>query len=262
MLTSLLPGVRDVKAPLAAGALLLASCYVVLHDQVTRLDRPGRLSDGVQSLVDRIGGRGWLALGAVVAYLVGAAYMSLHRSVLRQVAAGMTATVTSSPYLYERRQARWESVMAPFSRPSMRRVGLLRSEAHDEGLAHAVAIDIIFGGGKRLLVANPDLHGEYDRLVSEAEFRDAVLLPSFLLLGVVLANVDASLSMEAVTTVVVALLGVVLFAQARALDREARSMYAHAVADGVVSTAALDQVDGSTTRTGPRPAPAEARAAD
>lgn len=111
---------------------------------------------------------------------------------------------------------------------------------HQTNFLWGVTRDILYGGGKRLLVANRDLCGEYDRLRSEAEFCDAVVVPGSLLLLLVLMNLQFSPYVEVLVFGGAVVLFAFLFHAARALDREALSMYAHAVADGVVSTQTLD----------------------
>ena len=242
MLTSLLPGIRDLRAPLTAGSLLLACSFVLLEGTAGRLTREDRLGPGLVALDDRLGDRGWLVVTGVAAYLVGSVFVSGRNSLVRQLAARSLPGMTTTDYLH-RKQTAWESVIAPFSRPSLRRLGVLHGPDHDPVLAQRVCVDILFGGGKRLLVANKDLYGEYDRLTAEAEFRDAVTLPGLAFVAIVLANIEGTVATEVALASFGLLVGLILTAQARGLDRQANSMYAHAVADGIVSTAVLDQPD-------------------
>jgi len=114
--------------------------------------------------------------------------------------------------------------------------------AYQEDQAFQLARSVILSGGKRMLVSAKDLYIEHDRLQSEAEFRDAIGLPGLCALALVLWNLKLTIPTEISALAVGALLYVVLFIQARALDREAYSMHGHAVADGMVSTSRLDQL--------------------
>jgi hypothetical protein len=183
-----------------------------------------------------------LVVAVVAAYLVGSAVMSLRDVAVRAAAAAMIPKVTSEAYLTaDRKKSLVQSVFAPFSRPSLRRIHRLEAVQGDSDLTHRVCHDVIFGGGKRLLVAHSQAYDEYQRLKSEASFRDAVVVPglALVMVGTLHTNVDAWLDTSAGGLAFC--IGVVLTHQARALDREANSMHLHLVADGVVSTQTLDE---------------------
>jgi len=108
-----------------------------------------------------------------------------------------------------------------------------------------VVHDVVYGGAKRLVVARPELFAEYDRVQSEAELRDALVVP-LALLGVVLAfNIQLSPIGLAVSGLGLGALACVLWIQARLLDRDAWSINVHAIADEAVSTHTLDLLRGS-----------------
>jgi hypothetical protein len=100
--------------------------------------------------------------------------------------------------------------------------------------------DIIYAGGKRLLVARPELFAEYDRAQSEAELRDGLILPLPLLTLALALNTRLSVVTAAVWIVGLGVLMRSLWLQARYHDRDAWSINAHAIADGVVTTQTLD----------------------
>lgn len=238
MLSTLLPGLRAVRSPLAAGWLILGVAVVAFTGPAKRVTT-GDLGDGYKALDDLLGRAGWIVVASVGAYLLGAAYISLHERLVRHMNTKIVGAVVRSDYL-DRDQKLWEKVLMPFSRPSLRRLGRTHSSERDSEEARLVCLDILFGGGVRLLLANRDSWMEYDRLRAESEFRDAVAIP--------LAVLVTALAIESSVDVAVGLLAVVaaggfavaLFCAARRLEREAYSMHAHLVADGVVSTASLD----------------------
>ena len=243
MITSLLPGVRELRAPLTAGALLLAALYIGFQSIVADIADSASAGQPVENLVNQIGDKGWVIVASVGAYLIGTIFVAARNIVTNRVAASQLSWATSRRYLYERGPTRWEKLIAPFSRPSLRRMGMLQEPTYDPKLPRQVGIEIIFGGGKRLLVANQTLHGEYDRLRSEAEFGAAVALPLTIFTITSLTSLRLSSQSEFLLVLVEIAVAVVLLIQARFLDRQANSVYAHAVADGTVSVSILDSPD-------------------
>jgi len=241
MLASLLPGFREVRAPFAAGSLLMAAAYVAAYDRLHDATTPEQLGGGVQSLVDLLGPRGRIAVAAVIAYLLGTVFVAVVRGAMRQAYVAMLKDITDPNYVTGERR-RLHQLAAPFSRPSLvRMAGFVAQDLDDEVPERLICMEIILGGGKRLLVKNKDLYLEWDRMQTEAEFRDAIVLPSLLLGVVCLSTVNWSgatkLSAVAALCVVLA----VLWVHARRFDRESYSMYAHAVVDREVTTAAIDE---------------------
>lgn len=236
----LIPGVREVRAPLVAGALLLVSAYLLLFNSADSVLAESAVSPGLQSLYDALGRNGLLAAAAIVAYLVGTVFTRLTNSAMRTITLTLVPRVAAQAELPDAMRPRWLHLCRPFSRPSIRRI-IPMCAAKGCGI-EAVLADIIVSGGKRLLSANRDLYMEYDRLRSEAELRLAVVLPAQLLAIVVALQVPANLLAEVASVAVVWVLTALVFADALALTRNANSMYAHAVADRVVTTPSLDEV--------------------
>lgn len=81
MLASILPGLREIRAPLAAGYLWLVTAWLLLHDRVdTGTDAPGAV-EALQELRDAIGVGGVAAAATFVAYLLGALWEPLSAGV-------------------------------------------------------------------------------------------------------------------------------------------------------------------------------------
>lgn len=76
MLTQLLPGFREVRAPLVTGYLYLALGWIWLYD--SDLAESGQLAD-LEALLDHFGSAGRAALATIVAYLIGSLLMQLPR---------------------------------------------------------------------------------------------------------------------------------------------------------------------------------------
>ena len=77
MLTSLLPGLRQIRSPIASGWLLVASVYMLLASRVDEAtDLNGGVGRGLVRLNDQLGTNGWTIVAAVAAYLIGSIYVS------------------------------------------------------------------------------------------------------------------------------------------------------------------------------------------
>ncbi len=127
----------------------------------------------------------------------------------------------------------------PFSRPSL--VRLSQTCDGDIVLVSAVCRNILTGGGNRLLVSNERLHGQFDRLRSEVEFRYCLAIPFLLLVWTVTLRVSWGGYLEELALTVAVLIDLALLLQARILSKWSFYLHAHAVADGAVSTPALDE---------------------
>lgn len=246
-----MPGVREVRAPLTAGTLLLVSAYLLLYDSADTVVAGDRVSPGLQSLYDTLGRTGLLIAAAIGAYVLGTVVTGLVTRRLRLFHAHVTAQVADPHYLAVRRKPRLLAFYSPFSRPALRRV---RSLCEQRGVPfEAVLAEIVLSGGKRLLGTNRDLYGDYDRFLSEAEFRLAVSAPSLLLAVTVALQVPAAWPVEVGAVALTGLMAAVLVSDALAALREAYSMYAHLVTDGVVATPTLDAGPGAGADTPPSP---------
>jgi hypothetical protein len=98
-------------------------------------------------------------------------------------------------------------------------------------------------GGRRLMMVNLELFAEHDRLQAEAELRDALLVPAPILAVAVFLNSSLSAGVVAVTSTVLVVLLILLFVQARSLDRDAFSAVLYVVADHTIALPVLDRVD-------------------
>jgi hypothetical protein len=240
---------REVRAPLLAGGLLLAAVYLVLFDAADDVLAESEVSDSLQSLYELLGRNGLLAAAAVLAYLVGTVFTRLMTLAMRSFTFRLVPLVAVPEFIQSTApRPRLLHFCRPFSRPSIRRILPLCEQRQCR--AEDVLTDIIVSGGKRLLSTHRDLYMEYDRLRSEAELRLAVVLPALVLAVVVAFQVPATLATEVASIAVVGLIALLVLIDAMTLTRHANSMYAHAVADGVITTPTLDAPNGPPAQAG------------
>jgi hypothetical protein len=243
MLSSLLPGIRQLRAPFVAGVISMVAVYLLLDKQIDTLIQPSAADPGVETIVSLLGLGGRLAVGAIAAYLVGSLILQAIdyiRYFEERFKGWMTKKYNFVDWAAKSEEwTLWSRLAIPFSRSSL--VRLVARCEFDPNLIEAVQSDIRRGRGKgRLLVVSKDLYLEYDRLEAEAEFRRAVAWPGLILLVALVASLSWpiwAVWIGMITSLIV-LLGLAI--HARIIQKDANSIYAHAVADDLVSTASLD----------------------
>jgi hypothetical protein len=173
MLASLLPGVRDLRVPLAAGYIWLLDAWLIWY-QALPLSRPQ--GDGaVQALYDLgalLGRPTVIAAASFLAFLLG--------SILQQDAQGWLMRRvgrSTSQETFKKFQA-W----------------ILRTTPSDPEKDRSQAFNGLVAGitgqfSAQLMVANERLYGNYDRLCAEAELRINAA-PPIAALGVLLTPLD------------------------------------------------------------------------
>jgi hypothetical protein len=243
---SLLPGVRQLRAPFVAGAITLVAVYLLLDKQIDTLIQPSAADRGVETVVRLLGLGGRLAVGAIVAYLVGSLVIQAI-DYIRYFEEVSLHDWTKKKYDFVNWSSKpreewtlWARLAIPFSRSSLVRL-VARCGSNDE-LIDSVTIEIRRGRGKgRFLIASKDLYLEYDRLESEAELRRAIAWPGVILLVALIASLSWPLwaALIGISAGLVILLG--LGIHARIIQKDANSTYAHAVADRIVSTPSLEE---------------------
>jgi hypothetical protein len=245
MLSNILPGIREVRAPFVAGFITLVALYLILDERIAILTGPSA-DNSIEAVRRLLGKSGRLAVAGIVTYLVGALIMQAMKQIKYRTAYRLDSWVSKKYNIseYARKPRKDWSAMArlviPFSRTSLAR--LLSKCDSDRDLTNVVQFEIRRSGGKRLLVANKDLYLGYDRLQAEADLRRAAAWPGLVLLVALIGSFSSWPLWEisiGTTIGLIILLGLGL--DARVINLEANSMYAHAVADGIVSTAALDE---------------------
>ncbi len=228
MLASLLPGLRDIRVPLTVGYLWLFNLWIWFADEVprTRPSEDGPISRTYE-LLEWLGPAAQLGLISFCAYLLGA---------LLQLPLTLPAGSLFKRLTYvqsaDTRQTRseFEKRLDSFGERLEEATRGLPPDAYDlEGerwqKARNATVDEL---RPRLLVANQELYGEYDRLASEAQFRINVAVPLFVL-GATLAEVYSYWLFPLATAISAALM-----AQGLRRREQSVSVIQRAVLDGTI----------------------------
>lgn len=218
MLTSLLPGLREIRAPLATGYVWLVAAWLAGASTLVRPRGSDGLLGDLTELADRVGSAATLAATTFVAYVVGvlsveatAVALPVLRILRRRRVVGeglRPGSATPSP---AGRAALLEAVLDQVARrsesdpqlqrkldqtratcgeqrsledPAVRRA-LVQVRIDVDGYCAEVESDLPLMP-LRLLAAErmDDVFGEFDRLRAEAEFRASVAVPLAALVGV------------------------------------------------------------------------------
>ncbi|WP_427165976.1 hypothetical protein ACQF4J_16690 [Streptomyces sp. C1-1] len=184
MLANLLPGLRDVRAPLSAGCIWLLTLWLIVEHRVPTREQ----AHGVWASLYRLGGllgpAALLASAAFAAYLIGAMLMVRVATVNVQEAR-KTARLRNIQMALRPRVSklafddliRFLQTQGRVPVPGQGEVRDPRREQGERGLVNLVARDVLGETRQlriKLLIANYDLFNEYDRAVGEAEFRKNV----------------------------------------------------------------------------------------
>jgi hypothetical protein len=277
VLASLLPGLRDLRAPLVAGTLLLFSVALFLTDSLDDASSASGRSNGLNDLVAWIGRPGLLAATLLASYLVGSILVGATRWVIRKLnyrSIGVrcyrlhkvaveeipttselepgAATAVAIDVVRRRGRRRLLDLFFVFNRDSLiSALALMLREASpgdvtalrnsDSSSLVEVLSETYRDGGRRLRLVSGDLHADYDRLQSEAELRDAMISCVPVAVLAVLLNLSLSTTTEIAIGLVTAALVATLFLQARQLDRGASSLLLGALTDGAFIVPALER---------------------
>jgi hypothetical protein len=220
---SLLPGVRDLRTPLASGYIWLCSFWVTAISLGWRLptERPttGGMAQHVWDLVSLIGPVPSLAILSFVAYVVGSFLeISTEWSVIQL--AGRRVRRPYPPVTYvafdvddeplastiRSLNSRAHNSLGPRALrdlnshiDSTEKLGAESPERHqapDRVVVINAIIDEIPQLVTRLLVKNAELYERHDRLLAEAAFRVNIAIPLFGLLSAVALNLGLNASLE------------------------------------------------------------------
>lgn len=287
MLTSLLPGLRDLRAPLVSGSLVLFSSVLLLGGHLDDLSAPTGRSERLDALLAWIGRPGLTAAALIGAYLIGSIVTSVSRRVLvswsvstfqkfdrdrgerfrdalsggepdssalalqvaHEASGGVTTHSWSLPRMFPYSTGALSSFAVELKRFVQTGQYLRQwSSQASSGLLYRLLTDTFMDGPRRLRLASPDLYADFDRLQSEAELRDSLLLPVPLVAVSVLLNSSLSAAVEAAIGIMLAGLLAVLSIQARIYDRKSNSLLLGTLSDHTISVAALDPIDWAPRR--------------
>jgi hypothetical protein len=251
LLSSLLPGIRDLRTPLAVGALWLGFAYLAVAPfWNTWIAESAELSS-IYSFVAKVPDLYFLGGLAFLAYLVGVVLVAfselitswlttvvglLSKAVVRRLGYGRLARLCRR-FLSQTRDV--PAVRGP--------VGDAISAAYAKAGAPATAhfafpLDLILdrfdATALQLWQKSPNQYQEYDRLRAESAFRAGVTLP-LIAISIVLA-----IRISWVTIPVAVIGAAVLLVQARKLEHRRDVLMANALHQGLVEDPLLKAVAG------------------
>jgi hypothetical protein len=186
MLANLLPGLRDVRAPLSAGCIWLLTLWLVLGDHVPTQQQARGVWASLYRLGNLMGPAGVLAAGAFLAYLIGA-MLAVRVVTVNAQEAPRTARFWDARTTITPRVSRLafndlvtflqDQGRIPPPQPETNSPGQRERERGERLVVNLAARDVLGETRQlriKLLTANYDLFNEYDRAVGEAEFRKNV----------------------------------------------------------------------------------------
>ncbi|MFJ9605280.1 hypothetical protein ACIRS1_02855 [Kitasatospora sp. NPDC101176] len=199
MLMNLLPGLRDLRTPLAAGYVWLVGLWFLLRDHAPARKGATGIALSAYKLIDIVGSPALLAAGSFVAYVVGSSVsitpgrlrkqiftwggLSLGRKIFRSVPLAQDMGPDEPPLevplqghvppfvdhgsLYNLRGHLWE--MAREAAPEFY-AGSAREDLGWEGTEQDI-IQNLSDVSMHLQIGKPELYQDYDRMASEASFK-------------------------------------------------------------------------------------------
>jgi hypothetical protein len=244
MIGYLLPGLRDLRSALTSGFMWVAAGYLLAAAAVPGSE-PVRItvSPDVQRLFALIGTGGALVVLTMACLIVGeCATACVDRLWFRFSRGNLERRLKISVSQPEPRDLL--SLFKPMSPRSMRRLeARISRDAAVAMTLKKACIDDSFRGilyiSPRLLTVNFETYTEFDRVIGEGRFRDAVSPPLPLVALALSLNIDAPLFANVVFVAASFGVSLFLFDQGRRRFRIAHSMIAHLVADGELDTPAL-----------------------
>jgi hypothetical protein len=209
VLSGLLPGFRELRAPLAAGYLYLLTVWLLIGDLVPRARPPSGPFADLWDLGGILGRTVVIAAVTFSAYLLGS-FMEIDPQ--RLVALGRG-------YRLRRRLARLPFLAGegPLSLSASADLDRLATETgipaeYAEGVQSEV-IEEMPQLATRLQVKNADIYGKYDRLVAEGTFRLNVAVPLTLFLSVLAFRSGLAWSLRVLLLATAAVFGSLLAQQ-------------------------------------------------
>lgn len=172
MLTSLLPGLRDLRAPLVVGYSWLLIGWLIFAGKLPKHRPPG--NGAIANLFDLshlVGPVTTVATISVVAYILGAILTIPTENRLISYSLSFLTTADGST---------WKEFAADLDMKS-------RSRRY-----RTLAVKYAPNLRTRLLAANPVMYGEYDRLAAEAEFRVNLVLPLWGIAAVLVRDLNVN----------------------------------------------------------------------
>ncbi|GAB2578104.1 hypothetical protein [Kribbella endophytica] len=221
MLASLLPGLRDVRTPLAVGYLWLLNLWLFFgHYALRGSNADSRTWEAVIAAYEFLGQGAAIAAVSFTAFLVGAILTIDFESKLLSRLSFMGVRA---------RRLDTEGQLEDFISTALEGVDASRRSKALEWNEMLPADDL----RARLLVANQEMYGEYDRLESEATFRINVA-PPLLVLGIAIAPLAGDSLLGTLLIPVPMLIALLLTLQSFRKHQLAVNVLMRAVLSGVI----------------------------
>jgi hypothetical protein len=237
MLAALLPGVREVRTALVSGYLWLGTVIlIVAAHSPSALHPPYPVSPGLRRLGELMGQGGVLAAFSIASLLCGQAIVGMTgRAInilnLRYVDRTPMESLLALEADAGKMDPMGRDVFRPFtSRAIWRVIAYVKASTGSTEHLRWSLRRIYFLSG-RIAADAPPTYVEYDRMMGEADIRDAVCLPLPFFTAALLENLRLAGWGKLIIFIAVLSLTAWLFVEARHKARSARGMIAHRVVD-------------------------------
>jgi tetratricopeptide (TPR) repeat protein len=242
VLTSLLPGLREIRAPLISGYMWLTFFFLVFHGDFPSSSHPGEALKPLFELGDRLSAFGVATVASVAAYLVGSAAQELLKIVARLLPP--VTPVYAEPGTHFSKVGRddirrFVEIKLEEVRSRLFQVALSPGERGVDEEPGTRKVERELPLIRTLLLGErPELVGEIDRLQAEADLRITVAVP--------LAALVLYLALAASGGWLVALLpAFLLFAQGYKRQVDAGNLIAKALRVGKANAPVLESLEAS-----------------
>lgn len=181
MLTNLLPGLREIRAPLISGYLWLALLFLVFHDELPSSDNPGSVLSPLFEVAHDLSAFGVATVTGVAAYLVGSAAQELWKVLGRLLSprrplygeSGVRTSAAGQRDVQDAVRIRVQAI-----RRKLFQVALAPGEKGIDAEPDVETVERELPLIRTLLLGErPELVGELDRLQAEADLRITVAFP-------------------------------------------------------------------------------------
>lgn len=243
MLTSILPGLREVRTPLSLGYLWLACAWAIFGGETARSRSPFGAMRTLWELGEYLGHGPLLGVATFVAYLTGS-ILEVNPQRLWQFG-GRPDWITDTLNRWRASPAmkwlRFPALSATTEKDLLIAVFKRRS---DVGQAEASQVfNTILGEVRqlatRLQAANADLFNKYDRLLAEATFRFNVAPALGVLVLIVVWGSGLNVVLALASTALLACAIVILLKQVAFRMAQANEVIAQALIVGIIESEAV-----------------------
>jgi tetratricopeptide (TPR) repeat protein len=241
VVANLLPGLREIRAPLISGYLWLAFLFLIFHEDLPTRAHSGQLQP-LFSLADRLSAFGIATVSGVAAYLVGSAVQELIKLAGRLVSQERPLYGEAGTHLSDAGREdirRYVGLRLQRVRGKLFQVAISPGEKGVDEEPGPLTIERELPLVRTLLLGErPELVREIDRLQAEADLRITVAFPLLFLAGFLAGEV-------ALGWLAILPAALLLVAQGYQRQREAGDLLAKALRIGKADAPALESLEAS-----------------